>query len=87
MKDYGRTWLLTKSRYYVFTWYFSKYKNKIAHLENCLQEIYVKSGFGKFDGFYKRVVSISIYYSFNFDLTSITKQKMIIIGKPMDLTP
>ena len=32
------TWVLTKSKYSIFTWYFGKYKNTIAHSENCLPE-------------------------------------------------
>ena len=31
MKDYEVTWVLTKSKCYIFTWGFWKYKNTIYH--------------------------------------------------------
>ena len=36
MKDDEGTWMVTKIKYYIFPWVFGKYKNKIAHSENCL---------------------------------------------------
>ena len=39
MEDYEVTWFLTKRKYYIFNWDFGKYKNTIAHSENCLPEL------------------------------------------------
>ena len=36
--DYG-TCIITKINYSVFSWYFGKYKNTIAHSENYLPEL------------------------------------------------
>ena len=33
MNDEEGTWLLTKIKYYICTWYFGRYKNTIAHSE------------------------------------------------------
>ena len=32
----------------MFTWYFGKYNNKIAHSESCLPEFDIQSGFSNF---------------------------------------
>ena len=58
MKEDEVTWVLTKSKCYIFTWDSGKYKNTISHSENCLPELDIQAGFSKFSGFYKRVVSI-----------------------------
>ena len=51
MKDNVGTWVLTKRKYYIFTWDFGRYKNKIAHSEKFLPELYIQDGFIKFSGF------------------------------------
>ena len=37
--DDDGTWLLTKRKYHILTWNFGKYKNTIAHSENCFPEL------------------------------------------------
>ena len=39
MKDDKETWVLTKIKYYIFTYDFRKYKKTISHSENCLPEL------------------------------------------------
>ena len=51
MKDDEGTWVLTKRKYYIFTWDFGKYKNTIARSESCLTELDIQAGFKKFAGF------------------------------------
>ena len=48
MKDYEETWVLTKRKYFFFTWDFGKYKKTIVHSENCLPELDIQAGFSKF---------------------------------------
>ena len=71
MKYDEGTWVLTKRKYSIFTWGFGNYKNTIAHSEKCLPELYIQAGFSRFDEFFKRVGSISIYSTFKFSFSSI----------------
>ena len=54
MKDDEVTWVLTKKKYSIFTWYFGKYKKTISPLENCLPELEIQSGPSKFYRFCKK---------------------------------
>ena len=81
------TWVLTKSKYFIFTWNFGKYKKTIAHSENCLPELDIQYIFSKFYGFFKRVGSISINSTFNFDFVYIRTMEEPRTDKPMDFTP
>ena len=86
MKDDEVTWVPTKSKYYIFTWYFGKYKNKISHSENYIPELEIQSGFNKFYGFCKTVGQISIDYTFNFDFEYICTREDPRIDKTMNFT-
>ena len=66
---------------------FRKYKNTIAHPENCLPELEIQYILSKFDGFCKIVVSISRDSTFNFHFESISTKEEPITGKPIDFTP
>ena len=87
MKDYEGTWVLSKRKYYIFTWYFGRYKKTIVQSENCLQELEIQAIFCKFSGFCKRVVSIPIYCTFNFYFSSICTKEEPSTGNPMNFTP
>ena len=87
MKDYEGTWVLTKRKYGIFTWYYWKYKDKRAHSENCIPELEIQDGFRKFSGFCKGMVSISRYSTFNFAFESICTKEEPITGKPIYFTP
>ena len=39
MKYDKGTWVPTKIKYSIFTWYFGKYKKTIDHSKNCLPEL------------------------------------------------
>ena len=45
---------------------FNRYRNTIDHSEYSLSELDIQVSFSNFYGFFKRVVSISINYTFNF---------------------
>ena len=47
----------------------------------------IQSGFSKFSGFYTRVVSISIYFKYNFSFASICTIEYPRTGKSMNFTP
>ena len=66
---------MSTNKKYVFTWNFVRYKNKNIPLRKCVPEPEIQSGFNKFVGILKRVVSISIDYTFTFDFTYITKSR------------
>ena len=87
IKDDEVTWVLTKMKYSIFTWYFGKYKNTIARSEIFLPVLDVQAGFSKFSGFNNRVVSISIDSTFDFDLVSICTREVPITDKLMGFTP
>ena len=87
MKYYEGAWLLTKRKYSIFTWYFGKYRKTKSHSENFLPELEIQSGFSKFSGFFKRVVSISRYSTFNFAFDSICTKDEPRTVKQMELTP
>ena len=87
LKDDEATWVITKREYFVFTWDFGGNKKKISHSENCLPESEIQSAVLKFGGVSKRVGSISIDSTFNFDFDSITTKEYPITGKPVDFTP
>ena len=84
MKYDEGAWVLTKSKYSVFTWYLGNYKTTIAYSGSCLQELKTHYDFSKFDGFCKRLVSISIYSTSNFAHASLFKIEYPRTGKPMD---
>ena len=87
IKDDEGTWVLTKRKYYFFTWDFGWYKKTIAYSENFLPELEIQAGFSKFSGFSKRVASISRYSKFNFSFAYICAREDPITGMPMDFTP
>ena len=87
MKDDEGTWALTKIKYSTFTWNFGKYRKKITHSENCLPELDIQAGFSKFVGFFKRVGSISIHYTFIVAFASIYTNGEPITAKTMNFTP
>ena len=66
IKDDEGTFLPTKGKYYIFTWDFGKYKNIIARSEHYLTDLISKLYLASLVSFCKRVVSISIYSTFNF---------------------
>ena len=74
MKDYEVTCVPTKTKYDIFTLDLEKYKNTRAHSESCFTVLDIQSGFSKFSGFYKRVVSISRDSIFNLAFASICKR-------------
>ena len=51
MKDDEVTWVLTKRKYFIFTWDFGKYKKTIAHSEDCLPESEIQAGLSKVSEF------------------------------------
>ena len=55
MKDDNGKWVLTKGKYYVYTWSFGEYKKTIYHTENYLPELDIQSEFSKFGVFCNRV--------------------------------
>ena len=81
------TWVLTKSKYYIFICYFVKYKKIIAHSEKFLPELYIQAGFSTFSVFCKIVGYISIYSTFNFSFASICTMEEPRTGNPMNFTP
>ena len=87
MKYDEGTWVLTKWKYLIFTCYFGKYKNIISHSENYLPELETHAGFSKFSRFFKRLGSISRYYTLNFDFASICTKEESRTGKRVDFTP
>ena len=86
IKDDEVTWVLTKMKYSIFTWYFGKYKNKITHSENNFPHLEIQSGFGKFDGFCKIVGSIWRYSTFNFTFASVCTREEPRTGKQIYFT-
>ena len=87
MNDYDGTQELTKIKYSIFISNSGKYRNTIAHSENCLPELETQAGFSKFAGFFNRVGSISRDYIFFFAFTYICKKEDPRTGKPIDFTP
>ena len=87
MKDDEGTWLLTKRKYYIFTWDFRNYKKTISSSENYLPELDIQAIFSKFYIFSKRVGKISKNSTFNFVFESICTNKEPSTGKPMYFTP
>ena len=71
----------------IFTWGLGKYKKTTAHTENCLPELDIQAGFSKFVGFFKRVGSISIHYTFIVAFASIYTNGEPITAKTMNFTP
>ena len=64
-------------------WYLRKYKKKITHSENNLPHLDIQFGFGKFDGFCKRVGSIWRYSTFNFTFASVCTREEPRTGFPV----
>ena len=52
-----------------------------------LPELDIQNGFSKFYGFFKRVVAVSRYYTFNFAFVSIITREDTRTDKPMGYTP
>ena len=55
MKDDEGTWVLTRSKYHIFTWDFGRYKKAISQSENCLSELDIQAGLSKLALFFKKV--------------------------------
>ena len=58
-----------------------------AYSEMFLPELDIQNGFSKFYGFFKRVVAVSRYYTFNFAFVSIITREDTRTDKPMGYTP
>ena len=86
IKDDEVTYILTKIKYSIFTWDFGKYKNKIAHSEKCLLELYIQANFSKFYGFFKIVGSISGDYTFKFSIDFICTREYLITVNTMKIS-
>ena len=55
MKDDDGTWVLTKRKYYIYTWGIGEYKKAIYHPENYLPQLEIQAGYSKFGVYCKRV--------------------------------
>ena len=76
MKGDEGTRVITKREYYIFTWYFGKYKNIISHSENCLPELDIKVGFSNFSGFSRGWDQFQDIEHLNFPLPLYTQERI-----------
>ena len=86
MKDDEKTWVPRKRDFYVYLG-FGEVKKDNSSLRKLTSRVIDPSWIRKFDVFYNRVGSISIYSTFNFSFDSICTRGYPRTGKLMGFTP